>query len=155
MKMIYYNENLCQKNNISMILKTEKDRKTLITLINDLDLSQAWSVSWKKYFPKRTIPQNRLLRLLEKCIEVDGETGMSANELHEEFLEMFAPKKETTGLDGNFKLRIIRTSDMDTKQLTTYINSIYLWNDEFLKLNLPRPEDLEFERFKEHYSNFI
>ncbi len=134
-----------------MILKTEKDKKTLIKVIQDLDLKTAYSVTWKKYFPNRTLDQNKYYWLVIACIST--ETGNNKDELHEVFLIKFAPKKEVNLEE--FMLLPKRSTEMDTKEFTVYLNSIILWAGEFLKIEIPNPDDLHFEEFKEHYSNFL
>jgi len=110
-------------------------------------------VKWSKYFPNRTLDQNKYYWLLLTCLEVDGNTGYSKNDLHEVFLIKFAPKKEIEVEE--FMLLPKRSKEMDTKEFTNYIEEIIQFSLHFFNIKLPRPEDKEFEKFKEHYSNFI
>jgi hypothetical protein len=138
-----------------MILKTDKHKETLIELIKEIDLSvNFWSVKWVKYFPKRTLSQNRYYWLILTFIEKSCETGHSKDELHEAFLSKFAPKKPIEVEPNELMMLPKRTKEMDTKEFTDYIEEIIQFVLHFFGQVVPRPEDKDFENFKEYYSNF-
>lgn len=70
----------------------------------------------------RSILQNRLYW---KWLEIIGDDlGYMPKELHEEFLELYAPVFTVRGLDGKPKQKPIRTSKMSVEQMAKYMEAI-------------------------------
>jgi len=73
----------------------------------------------------RSILQNRLYW---KWLEIIGEDlGYMPKELHEEFIELYAPVYTLRGLDGKPKQKPIRTSKMDVNQMAKYMEAITIF----------------------------
>ena len=85
----------------------------------------------------RTLAQNSYYWV---CLEIIGnELGYEKNELHEVFLDMFAPVMTFRDINGKPKQRKMRSSEMSTKEMSEYMNQI----DQFAaeqSIILPQPE---------------
>ena len=89
--------------------------------------------------PQRTIKQNRYLRAIDKMIA--DETGDDPNSIHEDLIILHSETIITKlGID-----RKMRPSEMDTRQMTNYIERIRKWSNEFLNFYIPQPDDLPDE----------
>ena len=92
----------------------------------------------------RTIKQNRYLRLIEKWLS--EETGHYPNEIHEDLITMFSQDIIYTSINNSESHRKLRTHEMDTKQLTIYIDKIRIWAAEFLNYRIPLANELTDEQ---------
>lgn len=89
--------------------------------------------------PQRTIKQNRYLRAIDKMIA--GETGDDPNSIHEDLIILHSETIITKlGID-----RKMRPSEMDTRQMTNYIERVRKWSNEFLNFYIPQPDDIPDE----------
>lgn len=76
----------------------------------------------------RTLEQNSLYW---KWLEIIGEDlGYFKNEMHEVFLDMFAPTLTFADLDNRPKQRKVRSSEMTVKQMNEYMNQIEVFASE-------------------------
>ena len=134
------------------IIKTEEDKLFVVLELDKLDISEEkpYIAEIKRYREKRSLDQNALLWLWMTALEKDSETGYTKDDFYQYFLEKFAPRKEVMG-----KYVIISTSKMDTKQMTEFLDNIQRFSLVELKFELPNPDDLKFEQFKNYYSEFI
>jgi len=109
-------------------------------------------VSIKEHREIRTLSQNRLYFLYLKCIE--DETGQDKDDLHFIFKSKYLQAKNIE-FGGEYHNIIKSTTELDTKQFTDYIEKIIVFASSELGIKLPDPKDLEFEAFKEFYSDRI
>jgi len=100
---------------------------------------------WKD---SRSIQQNSLYW---KWLTIIGnDLGYHPDELHHEFIRMFAPLYTIRGLDGKPRQIQLTTSKMNTKQMSDYMNRI----DQFASENnivLPQPDDALIESIVEQF----
>jgi len=85
----------------------------------------------------RTLSQNALY--WQWLTIIGNELGYEKNELHEVFLDMFAPVMTFRDINGKPKQRKMRSSEMSTKEMSEYMNHI----DQFAaeqSIILPQPE---------------
>jgi len=99
---------------------------------------------------KRSLNQNSLLWLWCTALEKDSETGYTKDEFYQYFLDKFAPRKEIFT-----NLVIVTTSQMDSKQMSDFLDSIQRLAITELQFKLPDPEDIIFSTFYETYKHLI
>ena len=76
----------------------------------------------------RTVEQNNLYW---KWLEIIGnDLGYFKNEMHEVFLDMFAPTMTFADLNGKPKQRKVRSSEMTVKQMNEYMNQVEVFASE-------------------------
>lgn len=81
-----------------------------------------WLVEIKEFKHDRTLRQNAYYW---KILEIIGEElGYYKNELHEVFLDQFAPVQTLRNLEGKPVQKPVRTSQMDVGQMKQYIDQI-------------------------------
>jgi hypothetical protein len=138
------------------ILKSNEDRDAFSNIVLATDCSKRKYVAeFKVYRKPRTLPQNRLFHVLMNCIVRDTEIGkgFTSEELKEYFIGRYSPwyTKEINGQEVVFKKR---TSQLDSKEMTTLIDGVYRDGVEiFEAAYLPRPGDRMFEQFYSKYCN--
>lgn len=86
---------------------------------------------------RRNISQNSYLHLIFSFLEMHWNTGHTQEELKElmkcKFLKMYSEKLKTT--------YIRPTRELDSKEMSEFIEKIRAWSLEFLHLEIPSPED--------------
>ena len=97
----------------------------------------------------RTIPQNKLYRLWLKLIA--EETGHTENELHAYFKAVFLEKQYKVVFNEQVDIKA-STTILSTKEFTTFLDKIYLFAIEEVKMILPKPDDICFNEF---YTNYL
>ena len=97
----------------------------------------------------RTISQNKLYRLWVKLIA--DETGHTENELHAYFKAIFLEKQYKVVFNEQVEIEA-STTRLTTKEFTTFLDKIYLFASEELKMILPKPDDICFNEF---YTNYL
>ena len=135
------------KYNLSITYEIEKCKTRLNFLIRKqavVDLSEKRE--------KRTIDQNSLYWLWLSCIM--NETGEYKDRLHEVFKQKFLGTENILVFDNQFQITK-STTQLDTKQMTDYLNRIQEFSNAELGILLPNPEDLVWADFYEHYKNYI
>jgi len=131
-----------------MIVRNERDRETVLRLINELDISKPQNIIIKQYREPRTISQNKYYWLILKIIGYD--TGNSKDELHEVFKAKYIDKIELLGesINGSSK-------ELNTKQFTNYIESIRIFARTDLNIDTPNADDKRLAETYEYYSNIM
>jgi len=76
--------------------------------------------------------------------------GYFKDEIHEEFIRMFAPVYTIRGLDGKPRQIKLTTSKMNTKQMHDYMERINQWSAE-QGIVLPQPDDALMEALVEQF----
>jgi hypothetical protein len=81
-------------------------------------------------------------------LETESNTGYTKDEWHEYFIEKFAPVKEMFDC-----FILVRTSEMDSKQMTEFIEKYrhFCEMEEAIRVFLPDPND---KRILEYYEKF-
>ena len=86
----------------------------------------------------RTLEQNRLYW---KWLGVIGdELGYHKNEIHEVFLDMFSQIKTIRNLEGKPIQKRVRSSEMNVKQMSEYMDQIQQFASEN-SIILPQPDE--------------
>lgn len=102
----------------------------------------------EKLTPKiRTISQNKYYWAILHFIE--DETGQLSKALHKFFKDEFL-KVEQDIIFGKLTILEPTTTELNTKQMTDYIENIALFVAEY-GLKIPRPEDKDYVEFVTHY----
>ncbi len=113
----------------------ERGREMAHNLVDELDLEKPWDITIKPYRKQRTLPQNALLhKWIGLLAEFTGDTQESMkSDLKTEFAEIV----ESRITPGEF--RPMDTSEMDTLQMSEFMNRIYAWATTEMGLILPVP----------------
>lgn len=137
-----------------MIFKliNEIEREKAINYIAFLDISKIYHIKITQKREKRSIDQNALYWLWLTCIE--QETGHDKNELHDIFRAKFLDYERIGILDFSYD-RLKSTTSLNTLQFKQYLDKIQIFANSELYIELPNPEDLKFEQFKDYYSKYL
>ena len=102
----------------------------------------------KAFSRSHSIPQNSYLHLIFEFIEEFWNTWHDKDELKEilksKFLRTYSYTLRTTYIKP--------TKQLDTREMTVFIEKIRVWARDFLSLNIPDPEE---KRMLEYYNNKI
>jgi hypothetical protein len=97
-----------------------------------------YAVTVKEYKSKRSLEQNALYW---KWISIIGnDLGYHKNEMHEALLEHLSIPYTFKGIDGKVKQKQLRTSMMNTQQMSDYMFAVEQFAAE-QSINLPRPDE--------------
>jgi len=97
-----------------------------------------YAVQISKWKDDRSLRQNALYW---KWLSIIGnDLGYHKNELHETFLDKFAPIKTIRNLEGKPVQKPTRSSEMSVEQMSDYMSQIDQLAATQLNMNLPRPE---------------
>jgi len=108
------------------------DKAQLINYLNTLN----GAIRVEPVARKRSINQNNLYWLW--LVIIGEDLGYTKEELHEVCLDMFSPRRQVLE-----RYIIIRTSEMDSAQMTKYLERIKLWAHHELQCALPEPSQAE------------
>ena len=100
---------------------------------------------------KRSLSQNALYWLYLTCLEV--ETGNNREDLHEYFKYKLL-NEDIIEIFGE-KIGRLSTTNLDTKQFTTYLTSIVNFALMELNIVMPNPDDKRLLEFYNEYKEFI
>ena len=114
-----------------------------------------YEIEVKKAVKKRSVNQNRLMWMWYTLLE--DELGQSKKEIHEYCLSQFSSFGKILQIgDTNFNyVEVRRSSDMNTEEMTRFLEKIKTWADMEFGIHLPLPEDLGFEDFAEKYGRLV
>lgn len=112
----------------------------IIEFICNLDLSVVWEVTIKRYVKNRTLQQNRLMWKWHGIM--GNEIGCTADDWHQEMMNMFLPPKFYT-IDDIAKERAKSTKKLTVKEFTEYLEHIDRHCASFHGVMLPRLEDMQ------------
>ena len=135
----------------TFILRSRQIRDNCLGFIRDLSLDTAMQVEIKPYKKNRTLAQNRLLwlwntEIADHIYESTGER-YSPEEVHEWMKAHFLPVR-TISIDNEAVLIRRSTRDMNTKELTEYLEQIDFYAGANLGLQLTHPADLYWEAMR-------
>lgn len=91
------------------------------------------------FYPIRSLPQNGYLHAIFGMIS--DVTGNDPDETKFWLKQRFAKKLKKDPFTGDEMEVVQRTSEMDTLEMTTFIENIRNWSWEFLNTYIPTPEE--------------
>ncbi|MCQ2348933.1 MAG: hypothetical protein MJZ98_00465 [Paludibacteraceae bacterium] len=97
----------------------------------------------KKLYDKRSLNQNSYLwgvvypLVLEGLLDVGYDAFTSVSDVHEYCKTMFLSREVVNHQTGEVIRFPVSTTEMDTKEFGTYIDSIRLWAAEYLSVVIP------------------
>lgn len=109
-----------------------------MALIAALDLAKAWEVVVRPKKTKRSLDQNSLY--WKWCTIIANDTGNTPNDIHEYLKGEFLPPVFVT-VNGKSRECRRSTTDLNTADMTNYLNRIEAWAATDLGLLLPHPDD--------------
>jgi len=118
------------------IIRDDADRGRVVGILLGLDTSKPWEVVIGRKTKKRTLSQNSLLHKL--FAEIAEFTGDSEASTKSDLKALFSPVVESKIKAG--QMRPLDTSEMNTKQMTDFMDRIYVFGAE-LGIILPHPDD--------------
>lgn len=133
------------------VLYTETDRSRAIELLKAVDLKKPNVFELKRQRKSRTVSQNKLYWMWLACIS--DETGDTSDSLHNYYMYNFLPATESVVFGIKFETTK-RTTELDTKEFTTYLERIRQHAAEW-NVFLPLPEERGFEEFYTKYQGYI
>lgn len=115
-------------------------RENARACIYDLDPGRAWVVEIKEYRKKRSLDQNAYIHAVPLKILAEH-TGYEIEELKEYLCGEFSGWQERE-VFGKKKVRPkLRTSDMDSQQMTQFIEFLIWFGSDKLGLTIPYPNE--------------
>lgn len=137
-----------------MVLRVvdEKSKMGTIDYIKKLNLNKKYTVNIEIEKKKRSLNQSNLYWLWLTCIQ--EETGNDKNLLHDHFRELYLPYTEHI-VFGIPKKSLMSTTTLTTDIFKQYLDKIQVFSSSELGIELPNPDDLYFDQFKDFYSNKI
>ncbi len=125
-----------------VIIRDAARRAWVANHITGLNVEKAWTITIEPHKNKRSLSQNALYwKWLENVVDhVHEATGQDKEDIHEFFKRHFlAPKvKEVFG----YIVQTWSTKNLNTAEMSEYLDKIYAWVTTELGLLLPVPEDL-------------
>lgn len=96
---------------------------------------------------RRTLSQNALLWMWLRCIAED--TGNTTDDLYDVFCSKFLRKR--VEVNGDVVECCKTSSQLNTAEMTTFLDNIQVYAASELGITLPNPEDRNFEVFFQQY----
>ncbi len=121
----------------------EKSFDFLCSLLRD----GVYVVSIKRKTEPRTLSQNALMWLWFKCIE--EHTGTESQDVHDYYCCKFLRRE--INVDGKKFTVIGGTSNLNTIQMTDFMNKVQADAAVELRITLPLPADRHYQEFINHY----
>lgn len=109
-----------------------------MALIAALDLAKAWEVVVRPKKAKRSLDQNSLY--WKWCTIIANDTGNTPNDIHEWCKNEFLPPVFVS-VNGKVHEARRSTTDLNTAEMTAYLDQITAWAATDLGLLLPHPSD--------------
>lgn len=129
------------------------DKRKVIDYVEKLPEGKQYTVKIKLKRKQRSTDQNRLYWMWLKCIM--DETGEHKDRLHEFFKQYFLGADEQWAF-GKYQVFVPRsTTELDTKQMSDYLERVQQFAATELGIVLPNPEDLQWAEFEAQYSLYI
>lgn len=108
-----------------------------------------YTLSIKRKTKPRTISQNALMWMWFKCME--EHTGTPKEDFHDYYKTQYL--KRYIEIGGRL-VRVIRsTTELNTIEMTDYLNKIQADAATEFKINLPLPADMPYQSFIDEYRN--
>lgn len=107
-----------------------------------------YRVKIERYTEPRTLPQNKLMWLWFTCIE--QETGTDKQDVHNYYCKLFLRK--TICINGKETVIVEGTSQLNTVQMTDFLNKVQADAAAELGITLPLPADRFYNEFINEYN---
>ena len=121
-----------------LIVRDEDIRQRALDFIAGLDLDKPWELTVKRHVKKRSLEQNNLYHQWVGAIA--GETGHSHDEVHEWLkAEYLAPRM--VEINGKTQQWRPTTTKLTTKEMSEFMDQVYVFGTSQLGLMLPVLED--------------
>ena len=112
--------------------------------IDELDPNRKWRVVIKEYRKQRSLYQNAYIHAVPLML-ISEHTGYSINEIKEYLCGEFMGWEDYEMFGEIHKRPIKTTSQMNTKQMTEFIEFMQWWGSHQLNLRIPSPNEWEGE----------
>ena len=106
-----------------------------------------------KVVRKRSLNQNRLMWMWFKCLELD--TGQSSQDFHDYYCKMFLSRDIVHPITGELERVSGGTSNLNTAQMTEFLDKVQADAATEFGITLPTPDDLGYEDFEEQFKNLV
>ena len=132
-----------------VLIRTEADRAKALAHMQALKLGAgAWVYDVKRFAPQRSVRQNKLAHMWFALIA--QETGNDAETIKEYLKGKFLGTRSAT--IGRDTVAVVpHTSDLDTRQMTVFLDNVRMWAMDELGCVLPVPDDLGWDDFVLRY----
>lgn len=127
---------MARKTEITLHENDATSRKRVIDFITNLALDKKWVVTISAFKKTRSLGQNSLIHKWFGIIA--DETGDDAESVKEDMINRFSPRVDNKLAEGWERPK--RTHEMDTAEMTDFVNRIYQLACEF-NIWLPHPDD--------------
>lgn len=107
-----------------------------------------YTLTIKRASEKRTVSQNALMWMWFTCME--NETGTPKKDFHDYYCREFL-RRQVSVKNQVFTV-IGNTSDLNTQQMTEFLNKVQADAAREFGIQLPIPEDRYFEEFYQQYN---
>lgn len=149
------------KERLRYVVRTRQIRDNVLRMVEGLPVPEdfpgeedikLWEVEFREYKSKRSLAQNSLLWLWNNAIQQHmaehfGQVA-SAEEWHDILVSKLLPTevRRVSLPDGDhYKVGRTRTSQLNVKRMTEYLDLLNAYCAEYLRLQLPQPMDLMME----------
>lgn len=141
-----------------MLFRIERasDKRKVTDYVERLPEGKRYTVEIKLRRQPRSVSQNRLYWMWVTCI-VDETTGDKSliPALHKYLRQCFLGVTEYDILDGRQVTITRSTKELNTKEMSDYLERIQQFAASELGIVLPNPQDLQWPEFEAYYSQFI
>lgn len=112
-----------------------------------------YSLTITRQVKHRSLEQNRLMWMWFKCIEM--ELGQPSQDIHDHYCKKFLSREIADPTTGEVERVYSGTRDMNTAQMTDFLNKVQADAAVELYINLPLPSDLGYDEFRLHYERYV
>lgn len=128
--------------------RDDRVRRNAVEHINGLDPEKPWQIVVGPHASKRSLAQNRLywkwVHAIQQHLLDTAGRHYSDKQIHAWLREKFLPT-EVVEIKGEVKEARKSTADLNTKEMSKYLNDIDMYCAAELDLVLPHPQDLWYE----------
>ena len=126
------------------LIATEDDRQATLTLIRGLNIARPWTVTVERPKQKRSLSQNGLFhKWVDIIARETGYDGWDKDRMKEELkIVCDCPVERYKGLDGEWREER-RTSGLDTKPMSDFMDRVARFAATELAIALPFPDDAQ------------
>ncbi len=123
--------------NGKIILDDKESLNSELNMLNEGTIE----VTIQNWYQKRTNPQNKLMWLWFAII--GNHIGHSPEQVKGILQYKFLRMEEVIENTGEIVERIKGTSELNTLEMKTFLDEVYLWSNEYLSCSLPNPTNNE------------
>ena len=125
------------------VVKMDKSFDYLCSLLRN----GVYTVKITRRVEPRTIPQNSLMWMWYKCME--EHTGTPKDDFHDYYKAKFLSRQVVIG--NRWVTVVGSTTDLNTLQMTNYLNKVQADAATEFGINLPLPADRHYQAFVDEY----